>query len=79
MSQQCPKLKGGVPPRNLPPSHSRRYYMAMTGTTTPPTSIRVVRFDIRSIPKKPPAPSVRRRVKAKRRSPNDDRRNAYGG
>jgi hypothetical protein len=33
-------------------------------TAAPPTTIRVVRFDIRSIPKKPPAPSVRRRVKA---------------
>jgi hypothetical protein len=38
----------------------------MTGTTTPPTSIRV--FDIRSIPKKPPAPLVRRQVKAERRA-----------
>jgi hypothetical protein len=37
----------------------------MTGTT-PPTTSGV--FDIRSIPKKPPAPSVRRRVKAKRRA-----------
>jgi hypothetical protein len=33
-------------------------------TKTPPA--KVVRFDIRSIPKKPPAPSVRRRPKAKR-------------
>jgi hypothetical protein len=37
-------------------------------STAPPTTIRVVRFDIRSIPKKPPAPSVRRRLKAKRRA-----------
>jgi hypothetical protein len=37
-------------------------------TTTPPTTVRVVRFDIRSIPKKPPAPSVRRRAKAERRA-----------
>jgi hypothetical protein len=28
-------------------------------TTFPPIAIRVVCFDIRSIPKKPPAPSVR--------------------
>jgi hypothetical protein len=28
-------------------------------TTTPPTTVRVVRFDIRSIPKKPHGPSVR--------------------
>jgi hypothetical protein len=32
-------------------------------TATPPT-LRVVHFDIRSMPQKPPAPSVRRRVKA---------------
>jgi hypothetical protein len=38
--------------------------MAMTGTTNPPTAIRVVRFDIRGIAKNPPAPSVRRRMKA---------------
>jgi hypothetical protein len=34
--------------------------------TTPPTPIG--RSDIRSIPKEPPAPSVRRRVKAKLRA-----------
>jgi hypothetical protein len=33
--------------------------LTMTKSTTP-----IVRFDIRVIPKKPPAPSVRRRVKA---------------
>jgi hypothetical protein len=37
--------------------------IAMT-TNTP---AKIVHFDIPSIPKKPPAPSVRRRVKAKRR------------
>jgi hypothetical protein len=36
-----------------------------TGTTGPPTAIRVVHFDIRSIPKKP-RPSMRRRIEAKR-------------
>jgi hypothetical protein len=39
---------------------------AMDRPKTTPTPI--VRFDIRSIPKKPPAPSVRRRVKAKQRA-----------
>jgi hypothetical protein len=38
----------------------------MSKTTTPPTAI-IRPFDIRSIPKKPPAPSVRR-IKAKRRA-----------
>jgi hypothetical protein len=38
-------------------------------TATPPSPpAKIVRFDIRTIPKKPPAPSVRRRVKAKRRA-----------
>jgi hypothetical protein len=36
-------------------------------TTRIPTPI-VRPFDIRSIPKKPPAPSVRRRIEAKRRA-----------
>jgi hypothetical protein len=40
----------------------------MAMTTTTPTTIRV--FDIRSIPKEPPAPSVRQRVKAKRKASN---------
>jgi len=38
----------------------------MTGTIAPPTAIRVVRFDVRSIPKKPRGPSVRRRIKVER-------------
>jgi hypothetical protein len=38
----------------------------MTATPpTPPAKI-VQPFDIRSIPKKPPAPSVQRRIKTKR-------------
>jgi hypothetical protein len=37
-------------------------------TMTTITPAKIVRFDIRSIPKKPPAPSVRRRIKAKRRA-----------
>ena len=40
-------------------------FVAMTAKTPPAN---VVRFDIRSIPKKPPAPSVRRRVKVARRA-----------
>ena len=50
----------------LPPVRVRPIMVAMT--TTPPTTIRVVRFDIRSITKRPPAPLVRRRIKAKRRA-----------
>jgi hypothetical protein len=43
--------------------------MGMPMTTTPPTPIRIVRpFGIRLIPQKPPAPSVRRRVKSGRRA-----------
>jgi hypothetical protein len=39
----------------------------------PPVSpAKVVHFDIRSIPKKPPAPSVRRRVKAEANGKRDE-------
>jgi hypothetical protein len=39
---------------------------AMTTNTPRTLPSKIVPFNIRSIPKKPPAPSVRRRVKAKR-------------
>jgi hypothetical protein len=40
----------------------------MTKNIPTATAIKVARFDIWAIPKKPPAPSVRRRMKAKRKA-----------